>query len=256
LASQFEEIAKIERSRRTEAFVYTEVLIMRCIALAALCAVASITIGCSGTNVGVNAKTPALAALPTHVGTVNSSKFELGDIVAVNAKTHETWRIASAQFNPNEVAFSPAKDLSVEPVTAQFDFAFDKKVAKPVSSKVESTVASGTEIHVENYFTRGFKTPAVFVAGSRDVSRAVRAMHEKNPEAQCFLVSAVTSADRVYLKLDSAPKESVKADKYTVHVSYPQNEQLKELAKDSPAFFSLTPLKCVEQEDQQVVLAE
>jgi hypothetical protein len=233
-----------------------EVLLMRCIALAAILAVGSITIGCSGTNVGVDAKSPALATLPTHVGTVNSAKFELGDIVAVNSKTHETWRIASAQFEPREVAITQAKDVSIEPVTASFDLAFDKKVGVPVSSKVESSVATGTAIHVENYFTRGFKAPAIFVAGSRDVARAVRAMHEKDPEAQCFLVSSVTSADRVYLKLDSAEKESVKADKYTLHVSYPQNEQLKELAKDNPAFFNLTALKCIDQEDQQVVLAE
>ena len=229
---------------------------MRCIAIAAILAVGSISVGCGGTNVAVDANSPALATLPTHVGTVNSAKFELGDIVAVNSTTHQTWRIASAQFDPREVGITQAKEVAIEPVTAAFNLEFDKKVAAPATNKVESAVASGTAMHVENYFTRGFKNPAIFVAGSRDVTRAVRAMHEKDPQAQCFLVSSVTSADRVYLKLDSASSDSVKADKFTMHVSYPQNQELKQLAQGNPAFFSLTPLKCVEQDDQQVVLAE
>jgi len=233
-----------------------EVVLMRCIAFAAICGAALISVGCNGTNVAVDAKSPTVAEYATHIGTVNSAKFELGDIVAVNSKKHETWRIASAQFDPREVAITPAKDAAIEPVTAPFDLAFSRQVAAPVTNTVESTVASGTAIHVENYFSRGFKSPALFVAGSRDVTRAVRAMHEKDPEAQCFLVSSVTSADRVYLKLDSSPTGAIEAGKMTAHVSYPQNEQLKQLAQDRPAFFSLTPLKCVEQDDQQVVLAE
>jgi hypothetical protein len=229
---------------------------MRCINLAAIVALAAVGVGCSGTNVGVDARSPAVAAFQSHVGTVNTSKFELGDLVAVNPKTHETWRIASAQFAPSDVGITQSKDEAVEPLATPFDLTFDKKVNAPVENAVESTVTTGTTMHVENYFSRGFKNPAIFVAGSRDVSKAVRALHEKDPEAQCFLVSNVTSADRVYLKLESSQAGAIPAGKFTARVSYPQNEQLKQLAQTSPAFFTFTPLKWVEQDDQQVVLAE
>jgi len=155
---------------------------MRYVSYAVIIALAATGIGCSGTQVAVDATSQSVLTFQSHVGTVNTPKFGLGDIVAVNPKTHESWRVATAQFDSRDLMITAAKDETVESLAVPFDLKFDKPVDAPLTNKVESSLTSGTQLHVENYFSRGFKSPSLFVAGSRDVAKAVRALHEKDPE--------------------------------------------------------------------------
>ena len=108
-------------------------------------------------------------------------------------------------------------------------------------------------LHVANYFTRSIKNPAVFTAGNAQLAKAVKKASAQSPETKFFLVSAVTSADKVFLSFDDPEGKTAKIDKYQFHFSYPQNQELEKLAKDSTAFFKVTPLK-IEDEDGRVAV--
>lgn len=218
---------------------------------------ASLGGGCSSTNVAVGAKSGAVAAYPSGVGSINTPAFALGDLVAVDGNTGQAWKFASVQFDPTEVAVSqPAGEFS-EPFDSRFELAYSKKVAPELEGEVEESVRGNTVLHVENYFTRSLKNPAVFTAGNRQLAGAVLKLHAQNPQAKAFLVSSVTSADRVFLTFEGGPKSTTTAGKYQFHIAYEQNAQLESLAKDTPAFFKTTALKVeTDDEGRQFVAAD
>jgi hypothetical protein len=203
----------------------------------ALCA------GCSSFNVDVGAKNGAISAYQTKEGAVNTPAFALGDVVAMDPETHKAWKIGSVEVAATEIAISQTSDQASEPFQSNFDLAFSQNVSNTMQDSVGEVVRGQTVIHVENYWTRSIKKPAEFAGGNWQLAKAVLKASAQNPQAKFFLVSTVTSADKVYLTFDGGPDSTAKVGRYTFRVSYPQNEELATLAQDTPAFFKTTPLK-------------
>jgi hypothetical protein len=204
--------------------------------------------------VSVGAGNGAVAAYPASIGNVNTPQFALGDLVAVDAKTKRAWKFGSAEYLPTEATVSQVTSDSSEPFDSAFDLSYSQKVGPIVQDQVNEAVRGQTFLHAENTFTRSLKSPAAFTVGSPQVARQVLKLRAENPEVKVFLVTAVTSADRVFLKLEGAEPNTTHAGKYTFHVSYSQNDQFETLAKDGPAFFKLTALK-VEETDGRFAVA-
>jgi hypothetical protein len=199
--------------------------------------------GCSSFNVDVGAQSGGISAYQTHEGAVNTPAFALGDVVAMDPQTHRAWKIGSVDVAPTQIAISQDADQASEPFESDFDLAFSQKVSNTMHDSVNEIVRGQTVLHVENYFTRSLKNPTAFAAGNWQLSKAVLKASAQNPQAKFFLVSAITSADKVYLTFDGGPEATTKVGRYTFHVNYPQNEELAKLAEDTPAFFKTTPLK-------------
>jgi hypothetical protein len=212
--------------------------------------------GCSSTNVSVGAQNGAVAAYPSSIGNINTPRFALGDLVAVDPKTQKAWKFGSVEFAPTEVAVSqPATDSS-ELFDSTFDLSYSKKVNPILQDQVTETVRGQTALHVENYFTRSLKNPATFAVGSAPLARAVIRLHAVDPNANVFFVTSVTSADSVFLAYDGGEKNTAHFGKFDFHIDYPQNDQLQSLAKDAPAFFKMTALKVEEAEGRQTVAVD
>ncbi|HSZ54930.1 MAG TPA: hypothetical protein VK797_04675 [Tepidisphaeraceae bacterium] len=205
--------------------------------IVALCA------GCTSWNVEVGAKNGALSAYQSKEGAVNTPAFALGDVVAMDTETHKAWKIGSIEVAPTDIAIGQTADQATEPFQSGFDLAFSQKVSNTMQDSVDEIVRGQTELHVENYFARSIKKPESFVVGNWQLAKAVLKASAQNPQAKFFLVSGVTSADKVYLTFNGGPDSTAKVGQYTFRVSYPQNEELAKLAEDTPAFFKTTPLK-------------
>jgi len=206
-------------------------------ALGAMC------VGCAGTNVSVGAGNGAVAAYPSSVGNVNTPQFALGDLVAVDTKTHRSWKFGAVNVDPTDVAISATSSDRSEPFDSSFDLIYSKKLGPVIEDQVGETVRAQTFLHTENYFTRSIKNPGAFTAGNTQLAKAVIKVHAENPDVKTFVVTAVTSAEKVYLSYEGPETNTTKVGKYTFHINYAQNEQLASLAKDAPAFFKMTALK-------------
>jgi hypothetical protein len=198
--------------------------------------------GCSSFNVDVGAKSGGISAYRTQEGAVNTPAFALGDVVAMDPQTHRAWKIGSVDVAPTQIAISQNAEQASEPFESDFDLAFSQKVSNSMQDSVNEIVRGQTVLHVENYFTRSLKNPTSFAAGNWQLSKAVLKASAQNPQAKFFVVSAITSADKVYLTFDGQD-ETAKVGRYTFRVNYPQNEELAKMAQDAPAFFKTTPLK-------------
>jgi hypothetical protein len=204
--------------------------------------------------VAVGAGNGAVAAYPSSIGNVNTPQFALGDLVAVDAKTKRAWKFGSADYQPTEAIVTQTTSDTSEPFDSTFDLSYSQKVGPIVQDQVNEAVRGQTFLHTENYFTRSLKNPAAFTVGSTQLARAVLKLHAQDPEARVFLVTAVTSADKVFLTMEGTEPNTTHAGKYTFHISYPQNDQLETLAKGTPAFFKMTALK-VDDADGHLTVA-
>jgi len=219
-------------------------------ALGAMC------VGCAGTNVSVGAGNGAVAAYPSSIGNVNTPQFALGDLVAVDTKTHRSWKFASVKVEPTDIAISPTNGETSEPFDSNFDLVYSKKLGPVIEDQVGESVRAQTFLHTENFFTRSIKNPGAFTAGNNQIAKAVLKLQKENPDVKAFLVTAVTSADKVYLSFEGTEPNTTKVDKYTFHINYAQNDQLESLAKDAPAFFKMTALKVDEAEGFKTVAVD
>lgn len=205
--------------------------------------IVAVCAGCSSWNVDVGAKNGAISTYQSKEGAVNTPAFALGDVVAMDPETHKAWKIGSVDVAPTDIAISQTGDQSSEPFQSGFELAFSQKVSNTMQDSVDEIVRGQTVLHVENYFSRSIKKPESFVGGNWQLAKAVLKASAQNPEAKFFLVSGVTSADKVYLTFEGGPDSTAKVGQYTFRVNYPQNEELSKLAQDTTAFFKTTPLK-------------
>ena len=200
--------------------------------------------GCQSTNVGLAAKSPSLNTYEAKIGSVNTPDFELGDVVALYPSTHKAQRITTVQINPTEIAISQPADAASERFDSSFDLRFSQNTPESARTEVSDAVSAQTVLHVKNWFTRGLKSPAAFAAGSEQLAVAITKWHKENPDAKFFLVSQVTSADKVFLAF--AGSDPIRVSKYQFFVDYQQNDQLDKLAQTTPVFFKTTPVMVVE----------
>lgn len=212
--------------------------------------------GCSNNHVGVEAKSDSLATHHGEIGRLNSADFAVGDIVEVDSLTHQAWKAGCVQVNPLDLSYSQPKKQAQETLEPGLELAYSKKVPGEVKEEVSADLQSGTVLHVQNYWTRGLKNPAMFVAGSEQVAKKVAKLHAEHPADQFFLVSAVNPAEKVYMAYDAGKANTLEAGKYDFHVKYAQNEALAKLAKEKAAFFQLTPLKVEEDEGKTSVAVD
>ncbi len=212
--------------------------------------------GCAGTNVSVGAGNAAVAAYPSSIGNVNTPQFALGDLVAVDTKTHRSWKFGTVKVDPTDITISQTNSETSEPFDSGFDLVYSKKLTPIVEDQVNETVRAQTFLHTENYFTRSIKNPGAFTAGNTQLAKSVLKLHAENPDVKAFVVTAVTSAEKVYLAYEGPETNTTKVDKYTFHINYPQNDQLETLAKDAPAFFKMTALKVEESEGFKTVAVD
>ena len=96
--------------------------------------------GCAGTNVSVGAGNGAVAAYPSSVGNVNTPQFALGDLVAVDTKTHRSWKFGAVNVDPTDVAISATSSDRSEPFDSSFDLIYSKKLGPVIEDQVGETV--------------------------------------------------------------------------------------------------------------------
>lgn len=208
--------------------------------------------GCTSNHVAVDAKSESLATYQARQGGLNTPGFVLGDVIAVD-KSGNTFKVTNVAIDPTEIAITPGSANSSEPFASPFDLSYSQQVSPAVQASVDDKVRGESTLHVENCFTRSIKKPAVFTAGSNELAKAVQKAAAQHPDASFFLVTAVTSADKVFISFDDAQGSTAKIDKYQFHISYSQNHELEKLAKESTAFFRVAPLK-IEDEDGRVAV--
>lgn len=209
----------------------------------ALLGIASLGAGCSSSHVAVDAKSDGLATYQSAVGHVNTPGYDVGDVIEVDPTTHKVWKAAEVQVLPTDLVWSQPMQQSKEQFGASLDFKYKGACSENTKEQVSADVQDGTVFHVEGYSTRGLKNAATFIASSEQLLKRVSKLHAQHPADQFYLVSAVSDADKIYLTLDSAKDNTLKADKRQFHVQYPQNAELEKMAQEKEAFFKLTPLK-------------
>jgi hypothetical protein len=211
--------------------------------LIALCA------GCSTTRVGVAAQHAAVTAHQAEPGNINTPGYEIGDLVAVNPQTKAAWRVCSVQPKASELKFGQPADSKTEPFNSGFDLAFDKKVPVQTAAEVGEAVRANTELHTEKTWSRSLKSPELFAVEHEEFARKMAKVREQDPQAEFFVVSTVTAAEKVYLTLGESGKNVMVLGKYQFNFKYDQNSELEKLAKQSAAFFTLTPIALARTED-------
>lgn len=200
--------------------------------------------GCQSNKVGLAAKSSSLNAYETRIGCVNTPAFVLGDVVALDPSTHKAQRVTTVQIDPTDVAFSQPADSASEQFNSPIDLRFSQSTPEFARNEASEAVSAQTVIYAKNWFTRGLKSPAAFATGSQQLAAALTKWHKENPDAKFFLVSEVTSADKVYLAFTGS--DPIHVGKYTFFVDYQQNAQLDKLAQSTAAFFKATPLTVAE----------
>lgn len=209
----------------------------------ALVGIASISAGCSSSHVAVDARSDGLATYQSAVGHINTPGYEVGDVIEVDPTTHKVWKAAQVQVLPADLLWSQPMQQSKEQFGSSLDFTYKGACSENTKEQVSADVQDGTALHVEGYWTRGLKNPAVFISSSDQLLKRVSKLHAQHPADQFFLVSAVSAADRIYLTLDSGKDNTLQADKHQFHVQYVQNAELAQMAREKESFFKLTPLK-------------
>lgn len=209
----------------------------------ALLGFAAIGAGCSSSHVAVDAKSDGLATYQSAVGHVNTPCYEVGDVIEMDPTTHKVWKAAEVQVLPTDLVWSQPMQQSKEQFGASLDFTYKGTCSENTKEQVSADLQDGTSFHVEGCATRGLKNPATFIASSEQLLKHVAKLHAQHPADQFFLVSAVSAADKIYLTLDSAKDNTLRADKHQFQVQYVQNAELDKIAKEKDAFFKLTPLK-------------
>lgn len=219
----------------------------------ALLGIVSVGAGCSSSHVAVDAKSDGLATYQSSVGHVNTPAYQVGDIVEVDSATHKVWKAGEVQVSPMDLKYSQPGLASKEQFGAPLDFTYDGKCLESSKQQVSADVQDGTVFHVEGYWTRSLKNPAMFIAASDQLVKRVSKLHAQHPADQFFLVSAVSAADKVYLADDAAKNNTVNVDKHQFHVRFAQNAGLEKMAKAKESFFNLTALKLDKAEGHTVV---
>src|SRR5690348_17339696 len=144
--------------------------------------VVAVGAGCSGTNIGVDAKHAPLAAYKAQIGNVNTPNFDLGDVVMLDPTTHNATKIGSAQVEPTEMSFRPTVASASEPFDASFELGFSDRTQPSTREYVQSQVRSQTSLHVENATERKLSNAGAFAAGSDQLQRMVAKFHKENPD--------------------------------------------------------------------------
>jgi len=212
--------------------------------------------GCANHHVDVEARSEALTAHEGEAGHLNAAAYNVGDIVEVDLVSQKVWKAGAVQVNAFDLAYSQPGKQACDETEPAYTLAYSQKVHPELKEEVSGDVQSGTKLHVENYWTRSLKNPALFVLGSDQVTKRVAKLHAEHPGNRFYLVSAVSSADKVYLACDAGKDNTVEAGKYDFHVGYSQNAGLAKLAKEKPAFFKLTPLKMADDESRTFVAVD
>ena len=218
--------------------------------------VVAVGAGCSGTNIGVDAKRAPLAAYQAQIGNVNTPNFELGDVVMLDPNTHTATKIGNAQVEPSDVAFKPTVESKAEPFDASFELSFSDNTQPSMREFVQSQVRNQTSLHVENATERKLANAGAFAAGSEQLQRTVAKFHKENPDAKFFLVSSVTGADKVWFSFDGSKDGTIRDGKYEFRVSYEQNKDLAKMAQAQAVFFSWTPLTVTEKKGHATVAVD
>lgn len=218
--------------------------------------VAAIGAGCSGTNIGVDARHAPLAAYQAQAGNVNTPNFDLGDLVMLDPQSHTATKIGSAQVETIDVVFKPAIGSKTERFDAPFELAFSDKTQPGMREYVQSQVQDQTQLHVENATERKLSNAAMFAAGSDQLQRTVARFHKDNPDARFFLVSSVTSAQKVWLSFDGSKDGAIHDGKYEFRVGYDQNQDFAKMAQAQPVFFNWSPLAVTEEEGHATVAVD
>lgn len=219
----------------------------------ALLGIASIGAGCTSSHVAVDAKSDGLATYQSAVGHVNTPGYEVGDVIEVDPTTHKVWKATEVQVLPTELVWSQPMPQSKEQFGGSLDFTYKGTCSENTKEQVSADVQDGTVFHVEGYWTRGLKNPAVFIASSDQLLKRVSKLHAQHPADQFYVVSAVSAADKIYLTLDAAKDNTLHVDKHQFHVQYEQNAELDKMAKEKESFFKLSALKLDTADGQPVV---
>ena len=222
----------------------------------ALLGAVSLSGGCSSNHVVVEAKSPSLDTFQGSIGHVNTPAYAVGDVLAYDSATHKLWKAASVQVDAMDLCISPELQETSEPVKDDLQLGYSRKLPAGVKNEVSAQVKGQTVLHVHDYFSRGLKSPDLFVAGSGQLADQLASVHAKSPDARFFLVSSVTSASKVYLSCDDVEHKLEHVGKRDFEVKYGQNEQLAELAKRHTAFFKLTALKLAEGGQKPCVMVD
>lgn len=222
----------------------------------AVLGIVSLSAGCTSSHVAVSAKSDGLATYQSAVGHVNTPAYEVGDVVEVDPATHKVWKAAEVQVSPVEMNFSQPVAQSKEQYGGGLDFTYDGKCSEGLKQQVSEDVRDGTVFHVEGYWTRSLKNPAVFIVSSDQLVKRVAKLHAQHPADQFYLVSAVSAADKIFLACDAAKDNTLNENKHHFHVHYEQNAELEKTAKEKEAFFKLTALKLDTADGRAVVLMD
>ena len=214
--------------------------------------------GCSSHDapVSVGAKNGAITAYQANIGTLNTAGFNLGDVVALDPETHKAFKVASVQVGQTDTEVGQPVALSSERFNSDFDLWFSENVAGNLKEEVGQAVRDHTAIKVENAFTRQLKDASAFAAGSDQLAKAMADVYARTPNARVFLVSAVVSAENVYLTCTDRPESQMNFGHYQFAVEYAQNPQLKKMAEARPAFFRATPVSFDQQNGHSIVKAD
>lgn len=213
--------------------------------------------GCGNTHVAVDAKSNALASYASAAsipgGHLNTPTYDVGDLLEFDPLTHKLWKAGEVQVRGVDIAYSlPDAAGKHESFGAPLDLTFDGKCSESLRSQVREDVSDRTVLHVDGTWSRRLKEPAIFIAGSDGLKKHLQKLHTEQPGDQFFLVSAVTSADKLYLQLDGTKADTLHADKHDFAVHFVQNNELAKRAKEHTAFFHLTPLKLATVDGQTV----
>jgi hypothetical protein len=222
----------------------------------AMLGIASLGAGCASSHVGVTAKSDGLATYQSAVGHVNTPDYEVGDVVEVDPATHKVWKATEVQVSPVDMNWSQPMQQAKEQFGGGLDFTYDGKCPEGLKEQVSEDVRDGTVFHVEGYWTRSLKNPAVFIVSSDQLEKRVAKLHAQHPADQFYLVSAVSAADKIFLACDAAKDNTLNADKRHFHVHYEQNAELAKMAQEKESFFKLTALKLDTADGRAVVLMD
>jgi len=222
----------------------------------AVLGIVSLGAGCTSSHVAVSAKSDGLATYHSAVGHVNTPDYQVGDVVEVDPATHKVWKAAEVQVSPVDMNWSQLMPQSKEQFGGGLDFTYDGKCSEGLKQQVSQDVRDGTVFHVEGYWTRSLKNPAVFIVSSDQLAKRVAKLHAQHPADQFYLVSAVSAADKIFLACDVAKDNTLNENKHQFHVHYDQNAELEKMAKEKETFFKLTALKLDTADGRAVVLMD
>ena len=219
--------------------------------------IATIGAGCgSSSHVAVDAKSDGLSTYQSAIGHLNTSGYDVGDIVEVDLQNDKVFKSAQVQVSPKDLAFSKPASQFKEHFAGVLDFTYDGKCSEGLKQKISDDVRDKTIFHVDGAWTRSLKDPATFIIGSEPLAQRLSKLQAEHPADQFFLVCAVTAADKIYLSADNAKDNTLHSAGHDFQLRYAQNGALAKLARDKESFFQLTPLKLDAADGRTVVLID